>query len=210
MPQPGRPAADRQAIGLRGPSRTDQSARLLIPVDKEVVEGFVGIDALRTEHDIQPRQRGCLHVMPAKISQARKRQTERRRLIVTECIRPVPLRHHLVEQPLLRAEVIQQPCRRHSNAIPEGGQPRSAVSLRSEQLNRRVEDLPSTKVPTRLAISLISSRSASCSRGAHALSASARSTFAEFVHQVIGITFPYRRQKCRGAMGAGPSGWNWR
>ena len=63
----------------------------------------------------------------------------------------VALGDHFAQQALLRAEVVQEPRRRHADPIGQGRHPGAAVTLGREELDRGVDDLLPAQVAAGLA-----------------------------------------------------------
>jgi hypothetical protein len=136
-------------LGLE--DRADQVSPRLVPPDEEVVQRVTGVEALRAQDDVEPRERGGLGVVPAEFAQARQRQ--RRHGIGR--IDSVALLHHLLQQAFLGAEVVQEPRGRHADPIGQRGDTRPPVALGREQLHRGVEDPPAAEPPALLAVACV-------------------------------------------------------
>ena len=64
----------RAALALGVEDRPYEATRGLVPVDEEVVQRRVRLEALRAQDGVQPRERGGLGVVTAEIVQGRERQ----------------------------------------------------------------------------------------------------------------------------------------
>ena len=67
----------------------------------------------------------------------------------------VALGHHLAQQAFLRAEVVEEPRRRHADPIGQRGHPGAAVALGREELDGGVDDLLPAQVAAGLAAVLV-------------------------------------------------------
>ena len=124
------------------------SPRCLVPLDEEVVQRIPGVETLGGEDDVQPHEGGGLDVVLTEVAEARERQAFRG----VDRIGPIPFRHDLLEEALLRAEVVQESRGGHPHPIGQGRQARPSVALLGEEIDGGVEDLLATQGAAGLAV----------------------------------------------------------
>ena len=140
-------------FSLKDPS--DEIPRHFVSLHEEVMQRVAGIEAFRTEHDVQAGEGGRLHVVLTQLPKAGERQINGKCTSGAEGIGLVTLRHYFTQQSLLGAEVVQEPRSRHSHPIGERGDAGSPIPLGGKQVDSCVDDLLSTKISSRLGIAFV-------------------------------------------------------
>ena len=105
--------------------------------------------------------------MLTQLPKAGERQIHGKCSTRAECVGLIPFRHDFPQQPLLGAEVVQKPRRRHAHPIGQCGDAGSPIALGGKQVHGCVDDLLSAKISSRLGIAFVgTSRSSKMSASA--------------------------------------------
>ena len=131
-------------------ARTNCRARL-VPLDEEVVQRVVGVEAFDAEDEVEPGEDGGLDIVATDVAQARKRQLQRKGGAGIDGVHAVALGHDLAQESFLRAEVVEESRGGHPDPIRQRRHPGAAVSLGGEELHCRVNDLLAAEVAAGLA-----------------------------------------------------------